>query len=199
MSRSEEILRFWFGDLREGRPVPAERHRLWFGGGEKVDRLIRGRFARDVDRAAAGDYDHWAEESRGRLAMLVLLDQFSRNIYRGTAQAYARDARAQRLALEGLDRGQDRSLFTVERAFFYLPLEHAEDLKLQERSVALFRRLAEEAPPALKEVTAGFLDYALRHRDIITRFGRFPHRNETLGRGSTPEEEEFLRQPGSSF
>ena len=193
MERTREILEYWFGD--PPRPRPA----FWFGKDAANDRDIRSRFGADLQRANEGLCDDWAATPRGRLALILLFDQFPRNIYRDHAQAYAYDDRARALTCEGLERGCDRSLTPLERAFFYLPLEHAEDLELQERSVALFRRLHEDAPAGQRELFAGFLDYAERHRDIIARFGRFPHRNRALGRESSAEEREFLRQPGSSF
>ncbi|WP_305043259.1 DUF924 family protein [Geoalkalibacter sp.] len=195
----DEILHFWFAGLEgEGVPPP-ERLRFWFNGGEQVDGLIRERFAQVVERAGMGEFDDWRQTPRGSLALLVLLDQFPRNMYRDSARAYAYDPKALEICTAGLNIGQDQALNLVERAFFYLPLEHAEDLAMQERSVALFAQLLAEAPPVLREVCSGFYDYALRHQAVIARFGRFPHRNRALGRVSTAAEEEFLRQPGSSF
>src|SRR5690606_119569 len=138
----------------------------------------------------------WLAPPRGRLALVILIDQFSRNLFRGDARAFAHDALARRWVSEGLDAGADRALRAIERVFFYLPLEHSESLADQQRSVALFERLCADVPPALQGTFAGYLDYAVRHRDVIVRFGRFPHRNASLGRATTPEEAEFLRQPG---
>lgn len=197
--RSEEILEFWFGEAAGSEPPAPQRIGLWFGGEAETDRLIRERFGADLKRARRGDYDHWREAPRGALALLLVLDQFARNIHRGSPLAYACDEKCQSLCLEGMEVGQDRSLGTVERAFFYLPLEHAEDRKLQRLSVQAFTNLLEQSPPALEETCRGFLDYAVRHREIIDRFARFPHRNAVLGRVSTPEEEAFLLEPGSSF
>jgi uncharacterized protein (DUF924 family) len=199
MTEIEDVLDFWFGGIREGEPVPPERFALWFGGAGTTDRQIRERFAADVERAGAGGYDVWRVSPRGTLALLILLDQFPRNIYRGSARAYAFDGKARELCLAGLDEGQDRALNTFPRAFFYLPLEHAEDIDLQQRSVAAFAELLLQAPDPLRETCRNFLDYAERHRAIIQRFGRFPHRNSSLARPSTAEEEAFLREPGSSF
>jgi len=197
--RAATVLEFWFGDQPPEAKVPRQRLRFWFGGEEQSDRLIRERFAGDVEAAAEGRYDDWTATAHGSLALILLLDQFPRNIYRDSPRAYAADSKAVRVALAGLEAAQDRSLAPVQRAFFYLPLEHAEVLALQQRSVALFQALLKEAPPVLRSNCEGFLDYAVRHRDIIARFGRFPHRNATLGRPSTDEELEFLKQPGSSF
>jgi uncharacterized protein (DUF924 family) len=133
------------------------------------------------------------------LALILLLDQLPRAIHRDTAAAFAQDAKARRVAGQGLDSGADRLLRPIERLFFYLPFEHSEVLDDQDRSVELFRELLLEVPPSHRETFAGFVDYAVRHRDVIKQFGRFPHRNVILGRESTPEEKAFLEQPGSSF
>ncbi|BCR03825.1 membrane protein [Desulfuromonas versatilis] len=198
MASVEEVLQYWFGNA-PGAAASRERTRFWFAGGEAVDREIRQRFGDLVEDAAAGDLDPWRQSDRGTLALIILLDQFPRNIHRGSALAYACDARALQLALDGMAAGQDRSLTTVERAFFYLPLEHAEDLEIQRKSVRAFEELLAEAPAALRPLCEGFLDYAWKHLRVIERFARFPHRNAALGRPSSAEEEEFLRQPGSSF
>ncbi|MGH8648383.1 MAG: DUF924 family protein, partial [Burkholderiales bacterium] len=151
-------------------------------------------------RAARGELEpEWAATPRGRIALIVVLDQFSRHIHRGKPAAFAQDPAAQRLAAAGVEQGVDRGLTPAQRAFFYLPFEHAEDLGLQQRGVRLFQRLATEVAPAWRKEYTGFSDYAGHHRDIIERFGRFPHRNTILGRASTPEEIEFLKQPGASF
>ncbi|MEJ2699572.1 MAG: DUF924 domain-containing protein [Desulfuromonadales bacterium] len=197
--RSEEILEFWFGEEGGSGSPSSERTRLWFGGEPETDRMIRGRFGIDLKRARRGDYDHWRETSRGALALILILDQFARNIHRGSSLAYAADDKCQRLCLVGMELGQDRPLTILERAFFYLPLEHAEDRELQRLSVQAFTNLLEQAPAALEKTCRGFLDYAVRHREIIDRFGRFPHRNVALGRPSTSEEVAFLREPNSSF
>lgn len=194
-----EVLEFWFGGESVDQPASSERLRFWFSGGERVDRMIRERFALAVEDAAAGGYAEWSHSPRGSLALLLLLDQFPRNIFRDSPRAYASDARARQVTLAGLAAGQDQGLAIVERAFFYLPLEHAEDLALQDRSVALFSLLQAAAPAGLRPMCDGFLDYALRHRAIIARFGRFPHRNGALGRPSSDAEEAFLCEPGSSF
>ncbi len=199
LDRIESILEFWFAATPPAGPLPAERQELWFGGAEATDRLIRGRFAEDVQRAQSGEYDQWRQSPHGALALILLLDQFTRNMFRHSPAAYASDEKALRLCRAGLAQGQDQNLSILQRAFFYLPLEHAEEPQAQALSVALFAELLAQAPVGLKAACRGFLDYAERHREIIERFGRFPHRNQTLGRPSTAEEEEFLRQPGSSF
>jgi len=196
--RAADILTFWFGD-DPTLPVTPERRRLWFGGAPEIDREITSRFADDLQQASAGNYSGWSQTSRSALALLLLFDQFPRNIYRGSGEAYSYDPGARKICLDGLSTGSDTELDILERAFFYLPLEHSEDLALQDRSVALYQKLLDEAPDEHAETCRGFLDYALRHREIIERFGHFPHRNQALGRPSTREEDAFLTQPGSSF
>lgn len=198
-NRPEKILEFWFGVGAGSSPPSSERTRLWFGGEPWTDRMIGERFGPDLKRARRGDCDHWRETARGALALILILDQFARNIHRGSSLAYATDDRCQGFCLAGMELGQDRSLAVVERAFFYLPLEHAEDRELQRLSVQAFTNLLEQAPSELERMCRGFLDYAIRHREIVDRFGRFPHRNAVLGRPSTPEEEAFLLEPDSSF
>lgn len=200
------IRRFWFGaDLdadggeRDDAAVAAAQSPMWWRKAPETDRAIRERFATALARAAAGELDTWAATPRGRLALILLTDQFPRNIHRDTAQAFAYDGLARAWCVDGLAQGADRTLRPIERVFFYLPLEHSESLADQERAVALFRALAEQADAASRATFDGYLDYAERHRDIIARFGRFPHRNRLLGRPSTEAETAFLREPGSSF
>jgi uncharacterized protein (DUF924 family) len=200
MPLSEELLDFWFGTtLTEPSSIPAERLKFWFGGGEQVDDLIRQRFSAQLIAADRGEWQGLQGSPRGRLALILLLDQFPRNIYRGTDQAFAYDGKALQQCLAGLSNQEDLLLPAVARAFFYLPLEHSEELEHQERSVELFHALRGQAPAEQSASFESFLDYAIRHHDIIVRFGRFPHRNRMLARESTLEEIEFLKQPGSSF
>jgi uncharacterized protein (DUF924 family) len=196
-NRIEEILHFWFGDLQTINLE--ERVKLWFGGEEETDRLIRDKFEPDLLQAISGELARWEETPRGSLALIILLDQFSRNIYRNTPRAFAQDKMALGICLRGMDQGKDLVLDLLERVFFYLPMEHAENLEIQRKSVKAFESLVKAAPPDMKNTFESFLDYAVRHYAIIEKFGRFPHRNEILGRASTPEELEFLTQPGSSF
>lgn len=189
------ILDFWFADAVEtGQP---QKH--WFTKDDAFDARIRERFGDDVEAALRGERDGWAATPRGRLALLILLDQFTRNIFRGTARAFAGDAQALALALEGLERGDDRALAPLQRVFCYLPLEHAEDPAMQVRAVALFTQLRDSVPAVRRDTFEGFLDYARQHRDVIDRFGRFPHRNAVLGRTNRPEENDYLAQPGAGF
>jgi uncharacterized protein (DUF924 family) len=195
----DDIIQFWFGPLDpQGCADPVHSAR-WWKKDPAFDEEIRRRFA-EVHRAVgAREMDDWLGSARGRLAQIVVLDQFSRNMFRDAPAMFACDARGLQLTLEGLERGDDGALPRDMRVFFYMPLQHAEDLALQERAVALFTRLRDQAPPALREKYAYYLSYAERHRDIVARFGRFPHRNAILGRPSSDEELAFLEQPGSSF
>jgi len=187
---AEAVLAFWFAEESAAR---------WFAGDAAFDAQIRCRFAAVVEAAAEGKLDGWARTPLGWLALLIVLDQFSRNLYRRDARAWAQDARALSLAQAGIARGDDRQLPPLQRVFTYLPLEHAEDLALQDRSVALFEALRAEVGPQQRASFEGFLDYARRHREVIARFGRFPHRNAVLGRASTAEEALYLAQPGAGF
>lgn len=195
----EQVLNFWFSDLQSPNDYPQDKSKIWFRGGESVDAEIRSHFESLLLSAEKGDLAEWKNNPRGRLALIILSDQFSRNMYRGTPRAFAFDFFSLSLVLEGLEKGEDLALYPIERAFFYLPLEHAEDLSLQDLSLKKYTELALEAPEALKQILASNLKYAQAHYDIIERFGRFPHRNAILGRESTPEELEFLKEPGSSF
>jgi uncharacterized protein (DUF924 family) len=190
MSRIEDVLSYWFGASSE--PVGQERIQFWFRGGEAVDRAIRERFGADVEQARAGELDDWAKAARGRLALIILIDQFSRNLYRGTAEAFAKDSKAVQLTLEGHDNGHYGELGCFEQLFFNLPLGHAEDLALQDRGLALCEAWAGALPPELKGLGQGALGQARLHRDVIARFGRFPTRNQALGRTTTPEEQAHL-------
>lgn len=190
---------WWFGPGRTAAEVARQRHRLWFGYRASQDREAAERFGEEVEQALAGGLDPWGEHPEGWLALTLLLDQLPRMIHRGTPLAFAGDPRALALAREGLVRGWERDLAPIRQVFAYLPLEHAEDLASQELAVEHFDRLYRQAPAAERELFAGFLDYAERHRRVIARFGRFPHRNAILGRESTAQETAFLAEPGSSF
>ncbi len=190
--RIEEILQFWFGESTDGElPTGPD---LWFGRSMRVDRTIERRFGKLVEKAKQGALDAWTTTPRGRLAVILLLDQFSRNIYRDTPEAFAGDDKALSLCLDGLDEEMDKTLSPAERAFFYMPTMHAEDLDMQMTSVEVFEELAAEAPPEHKALCESFLEHARRHRDVVERFERFPHRNAILGRSSSSEEAAFLQQ-----
>jgi uncharacterized protein (DUF924 family) len=193
------ILAFWFGNLPDDKAVADQQSALWWKKNPVTDAAMRERFETCVRQAAAHALDHWATTPAGRLALILLTDQFPRNIYRSTPQSFAFDAQARDLCKQGLRQGDHAALRPIEKAFFYLPLEHAETIDDQRRAVALYRALRDEAPPSHRATFDGFLRSALRHEDVIVRFGRFPHRNAILGRTSTPEELVFLRQKASSF
>lgn len=181
------VLNFWFG--APDSPAFGSYREAWFTVDPAFDQAVRERFLDDHRRAADGALDGLAATAKGALALVVMLDQFPRNMFRGTAAAFATDPKALAIADAALARVLDRTLRPVQRLFLYLPFEHSERLADQERSVVLFEALGD----------AKLLDVAVRHRDIIRRFGRFPHRNKALGRASTPEEAAFLAEPGSSF
>jgi uncharacterized protein (DUF924 family) len=191
--RIEEILKFWFGDspAEEGFPAGAE---LWFGRSARIDRYIERKFGKLIDKAKAGQIDAWGATPRGRLALILVLDQFTRNVYRDTPQAFTGDEKALALCLDGLDDEMDKKLSTVERCFFYMPAMHSEDLDMQLTSVEVFTELLSGARSEDRALCEGFLKHAIRHRDVVERFERFPHRNAILGRSSTPEEATFLQQ-----
>lgn len=171
----------------------------WFAKDDAFDTELRQRFGATLAAARAGQLDTWTDNAECRLALIIVLDQFSRNIFRGEAESYAADAQALSLALEGIARGHDQAVLPMARIFFYLPLEHAEDLALQERAVALCEALQRDPkaePQAFFDTT---LDFARQHHDVIRRFGRFPHRNAILGRQNTPDEQAYLAQPGAGF
>ncbi len=191
MSTPGEILDFWFG--REGEEGYGEFREAWFIKDSEFDREVRDRFEGAYEEAAAGKLDHWKDEAWSCLALIILLDQFPRNMFRGDPKTYAADDKALEAARHAVEHAYDRELPPYGRLFVYLPFEHSEDLEDQRSSVELFRELSAEMG------SEDLLGYAVRHLEIIERFGRFPHRNEILGRATTPEEAEFLRGPNSSF
>ncbi|WP_426701935.1 DUF924 family protein [Rhodanobacter sp. Col0626] len=187
---AQDVIDFWFAERSAAR---------WFDPDPAFDARIRERFGDTAAAAAEGELADWATTPTGWLALLLLLDQFPRNLHRNDARAWAQDVNAERMMLSGLARGDDRKLPPLQRVFAYLVLEHAEDAALQQRSVALFEALCADVPSAQRERYEGFLDYARRHAGVIARFGRFPHRNAALGRANTPEETLYLAQPGAGF
>ncbi|MFC3675110.1 DUF924 family protein [Ferrovibrio xuzhouensis] len=189
-----DILDFWFdrpGSAARGEPLTPRQ--CWWRKDDAFDAEIRTRFGAAVETALQGGFAGWADDADGTLALLILLDQFPRNIFRDTARAFAGDAQARSVARGAIDRGFDIVVAPVQRQFFYMPFQHSEDLADQEFGMLLFAALEKDLPGQKT------FEFAERHRVIIAQFGRFPHRNAALGRDSTPEETEFLRQPGSSF
>lgn len=188
----QDILDFWF--LPAGAPGHLTSRKAWFVKDTAFDDEIRTRFERQVRDAVAGGLRDWETDPNGALARLVVLDQFTRNIWRNTPAAFSGDAEALAAAQRAVDAGHDQAVHPVARPFFYLPFEHAEDLAQQARSIALFTQLAAVDPGA-----ASNLDYAHRHEVVIRQFGRFPHRNAILGRASTEAEQVYLATPGAGF
>ena len=187
---ASDVLAFWFVKENAAR---------WYVADAAFDHEIRQRFGDLAEEAAEGRLDDWASSPESWLALLILLDQFSRNLHRNDARAWAQDVKAQRLALSGIAKGDDQALPALQRVFAYMPLEHAEDLSLQQRSVELFDTLRQSVPLDQRQRFDEFHAYAKKHRDVIERFGRFPHRNAALGRPNTKDEAAYLAQPGSSF
>ncbi len=178
---AEDVVAFWFAEGRREQ---------WFRGGPAFDRLVEEVLGPAYGKAAEGAFENWAGSPQGALALVLLLDQVPRNMFRSSPQAFATDATARRVTHAAVEAGFDKGLSQVERLFLYMPLEHSEAIDDQELGCRLMAELAEDPD---------WLDYARQHRDVIARFGRFPHRNAVLGRPCTPEEEAFLKEPGSSF
>lgn len=200
--RAEDVLRYWFGEADHAAPTPealGAQLRLWFAQSSATDAFVRAEFGAELDAASSGGLGEWARSPRGRLALIVVCDQFPRNVHRDSPLAFAMDARAVGLTEEGLARGEDASLNVAHRIAFYMPLMHAEDMRRQERSLALYARLHDDAPPVLRPAFAKVYEAAERHHRIVRLFGRYPHRNAVLGRATTPEESEFLSGPDASF
>jgi len=195
----ESVLAFWFGPPGSAAEIAGRQRKLWFGKSPVNDQAVTAHFSTALLAATAGQLDHWTHTPHGRLALVIVLDQFPHHIHRDQPQAFATDPQALALSLDALAAGEDRQLTPIEQVFLYLPLEHAESLAMQERSVSLYEQLAHEAATDERALFNGFLDYARQHRDVVARFGRFPHRNEILARPSTADELEFLKQPGSRF
>lgn len=195
----QALLDWWFGDGATAGEAAAQKHRLWFGYRPEQDAEAAERFGGQVDEALGGGLGDWAATPQGWLALILLLDQLPRMIYRNTPKAFAGDARAQHLVHDGLVQGGDVLLAPIQRVFVYLVLEHAENLALQEQAVLQFGALREHAAADEQALFADFLDFAQRHRAVIARFGRFPHRNAILGRDSTAAELAYLAEPGSGF
>lgn len=193
--RASAILNYWFADVIDEPALVPQRNPFWFGGGEDVltrDREITDRFGDDVANALAGRLDDWSGEPRTALALILLLDQFPRNIFRGTARAFDGDQRALSLTLNGLQSQQDRKLYPIERVFYLMPLQHAEDLQAQERGILEFQRLVHEAAPEQRSFYDDVLTFARIHHDLVVQFGRFPHRNAALGRANSAAETAYL-------
>lgn len=195
----EEILEFWFGTFPDAYSSDSTRVDMWFKNGAQYDQEIFASFGSIYESAVQDELEHWLDMPRGKLALIILLDQFSRHINRGHSESFAQDIKAQEICIDGISAGDDFKLHPVERSFFYLPLEHAEDIERQELSVQAFAQLVQDVPEPHQQPFKLSLDYAIRHHYVIEQFGRFPELNEILGRESTAEELEFMKNDEYSF
>lgn len=197
--RIERILSFWFESEILSAPQIDGRMETWFGSNAEFDANIVREFSDDVEQATDGKLDHWANTPSGRLALILLLDQFRRNIFRGTAEAFSKDRAALKLCIEGAMGNRDSGLAPIHRVFFYMPLQHAESKRVQAKSVDLYNRIVNAVSPSYRETFETIAQFAELHADIIMQFGRFPHRNKILNRENTPEEEEYLSGDSLDF
>ncbi|MCP5091346.1 MAG: DUF924 domain-containing protein [Gammaproteobacteria bacterium] len=197
--RIDAVLAFWFKEHELSAPQIDRRMDIWFSEDPVFDHEIEKEFADEIAKASKGQLDHWTSKSQGRLALIILIDQFRRNIHRNTAKAFSKDQLALKLCVQGAMEKADRELTPIQKVFFYMPLQHAESRKVQAKSVELYRRLAETVSPTLRETFMTVAQFAELHKDIIDRFGRFPHRNQLLNRENTPEEDEYLAGDAPDF
>ncbi len=196
----EEVLDFWIGAASHDAEIAGQKNKLWFQKSFETDTHIAEAYLPLVSALADGLAYDWADRGpQARLAAIIVLDQFSRNIFRGHATSFEHDKLALGLTKEGLMKGEDEGLSEAECIFFYIPLEHSERLYDQDMSISVFEKLAARARPDFKDLADSVLNYAHKHRDVIKTYGRFPHRNAILGRPNTAEEETYLAQPGSGF
>jgi len=196
-----DVIAFWIGEAASSAEEAGIRNKMWFAKSEDIDAEIRAKFLPLLETLAAGPLaDDWAERGTcERLAAIIVLDQFSRNLFRGSPRAFSQDALALRLCKEGLSLREDLTLSEAERIFFYLPLEHSEDIGDQSRAVEMFSALVKDARPEFRPLTEATLEYAYAHKAVIEQYGRFPHRNTVLARESTAPEKAYLAKPGSGF
>lgn len=197
--RIEAILSFWFKEQELSAPQIDGRMDVWFGDNSFYDEEIERKFSDDIEKASDGKLDYWSHQARGRLALILLLDQFRRNVYRNTAEAYSKDKAALKLCVEGAIEKKDKALSPIEKVFFYMPLQHSESLKVQRKSRELYRRLAGTVSRTYRETFNTVAQFAELHHDIIEQFGRFPHRNKLLNRENTPDEDEYLSGDAPTF
>ena len=195
----KDVLDYWFSDTDLDSPTLDSRMDRWFGSSEELDDEISERFGELVEQASGDELDAWAEQPEGRLALIILLDQFRRNIYRGKPGAFELDKKALKICIEGTMSGVHKHLSPEQRVFFFMPLQHAESLKIQDKSVSIYNALADSVSDTLRETFATCAQFAELHRDIVAQFGRFPHRNEILGRENTEAEAAYLSGDVPSF
>lgn len=193
MDKAHELLSFWFGNIGSADLPTSDRTNLWFGENEVVKQQLMQSFSKEYEAAVSGDLEDWAKTPRGRLALIILLDQFPRYIHRRSPEAFSFDPEAQKLCVEGLRDRMDQSLTLIERVFFYMPLVHAEDSQIQEKSIRLYQDLVSLSMSETTQIYQLFLAYAYAHFRVIKEFGRFPQRNKVLGRESTEAELAFLK------
>ena len=195
----QPLLAWWFGSFQSASEIAADKGKLWFGKRDSQDLEARTRFGDWVEQALTGGLTDWAQRPEGWLALVLLLDQLPRMIYRDTPKSYSGDLRAQALVAQGIAADFDRQLRPIQRVFIYLVLEHCEHLVVQNECISRYIDLLAQQPEADRTLFTDYLDYAEKHQRVIAQFGRFPHRNAVLGRESTAEELAFLSKPGSRF
>lgn len=196
--QAQEILSFWFGD--DAKNISEEQQSQWFAANKDFDLIIKQRFGALLHSLDQLRCEVWQKEAESRLALIILLDQFTRNIFRGTGQAFAYDQQALAITLEGIECGHDLKLSVFQRVFFYMPFQHSENLSIQLQGEKIFSALIEQSfSEAEKAFSKNCYNFAVQHREIIQRFGRFPHRNKVLGRQATAEEEAYLKRGGARF
>jgi uncharacterized protein (DUF924 family) len=198
---AQTVLDYWFGKEghRSAADIAKQQSKLWWSKNESIDTDIRQSFEPVLKALLTGHYSSWFETPQGRLAAIIVLDQFSRNMYRDSAHAFSQDSLALYWTLQGIRQEDDKKLTPLQKVFFYLPLEHCEQLNMQNLAIEKFTQLAADAPTSFADLAKGFADYAHQHQEVIARFGRFPHRNHLLNRPSTQEEKDYLAKPGSGF
>lgn len=194
----QQVLDFWFGELDKDI-TKTDKNALWFKGDEKTDKLIADKYQHLVSQAGRGGLSHWGETAKGSLALIILLDQFTRNIYRGLSAAFRYDSLALAICKRSLAKNQDEGLSPIERVFLYFPLEHSEFIEDQEECVFHFDQLRHLISPENAVIFEGFYQYAISHHDVVKKFGRFPHRNAANGRLSTQDELAWLSNGGQRF
>ena len=191
---------FWFGALKDpNEAADEEKMKLWFGFSSEMDEIVKKRYSQTLEDANNGKLDAWQESSQGTVTLIVILDQFSRQIHRKDEKAFSYDAKALAIAEAAVTRGQDKNMHMLEKIFCYMPYQHSEEMAMQEKSVALFESLLSHASKDQYEFATKGLKMAREHKDIISQFGRYPHRNEVLGRVSTEEEIKFLGQQENRY
>lgn len=195
----QRVLNFWFSDIELDSPRVDSRMDRWFTSDPELDEQIRRDFLPLIEQASRGELMEWTDTPKGRLALIILIDQFRRNVYRGTAEAYSRDSLALKICIEGTINNDYKTLSHFQRLFFFMPLQHSESLKVQEKSVGIYQALADSVSETMQETFQTTAQFAELHRDIVAEFGRFPHRNQVLGRANTADEESFLGNDSPNF